>query len=232
VAGDGAGGGVRGDDGGGGGFEGVVKSFVGGVGDVDHHAEAVHLADDVFAEGGEAVVVVDFGVVDVALGVGPVVGVEVGEGHVADAEGVVIAEEAEGVFDGVPAFDAHEGGDAAVDVGVDDLLGGGGEGEVFGVGGDDVGADGVDHLQGAVGGVVAVDIVGVDEDGEELCAEEAAHAGEVGLAFAIGVGDVVAVDGFGGDVVVGVDEDGVMGDAVDFGLGNRARAGRARLLGG
>jgi len=58
-------------------------------------------------------------------------------------------------------------------VGVDDLLGGGGEDEVFRVGGDDVGADGVDHLQGAVGGVIAVDVVGVDEDGKELGAEEA-----------------------------------------------------------
>ena len=61
--------------------------------------------------------------------------------------------------------------------------------------GDDVGADGVDHLQGAVGGVVVLDVVGVDEDGEELCAEEAFHAGEVGLAGLVGGGDVVAVDG-------------------------------------
>jgi len=232
VAGDGAGGGVRGNDGGGGGFEGVVKSFVGGVGDVDHHAEAVHLVDDVFAEGGEAVVVVDFGVVDVALRIGPVVGVEVGKGHVADAERVEIAEEAEGVFDSVPAFDAHQGGDPAVVVGVDDSLGGGGEDEVFRVGLNDVGADGVDHLEGAVGGVIAVDVVGVDEDGEELCAEEAFHAGEVGLTLAVRIGDIVTVDGFRGDVVVGVDEDGIAGDAVYLGLGDRTRAGSAGLLSG
>ena len=50
--------------------------------------------------------------------------------------------------------------------------------------GDDVGADGVDHLEGAVGGVIVLDVLGVDEDGEELGAEEAFHAGEVGLALA------------------------------------------------
>ncbi len=157
VVGDG-GAGVRGDDGGGGCFERVPEGLVGGVGDIDHHAEAVHLADDIFAEGSEAVVVCDLGIVEVALGVGPVVGVEVGEGHVADAEGVVVAEEAEGVLDGVAAFDAHEGGDLVLVVGADDVVGGGGEDEVVGVGGDDVGADGVDHLQGAVGGVVVLDV--------------------------------------------------------------------------
>ena len=57
VVGEGAAAGVGGDEGGGGDLEGVVEGLVGGVGDVDHHAEAVHLADDVFAEGGEAVVV-------------------------------------------------------------------------------------------------------------------------------------------------------------------------------
>ena len=231
VVGDGAGGGMGGDDGGGGGLDNVEEGLVGGVGDVDHHAEAVHFADDVFAEGGEAVVVGDFGVVDVALGVGPVVGVEVGEGHVADAEGVILAEEAEGVFDGVAALDAHEGGDLALGAGAEDVVGGGSEDEVAGVGGEDVGADGVDHLEGAVGGVVAGGVVGVDEDGEELGAEEAAHAGEVGLAGFIGLRDVVAVDGAGGDVVVGVDEDGVAGDAVDLGLGDGFGARSARLLG-
>ncbi len=61
-------------------------------------------------------------------------------------------------------------------------------------------------------------MIGVDEDGEELGAEEALHAGEVGLAGFVGCGDVVAVYGLRGDVVVGVDEDGVAGDAVDLGI--------------
>src|SRR5277367_4687726 len=116
-------------------------------------------------------------------------------------------------------------------VGADDDVGGGGEEEVVGVGGDDVGADGVDHLEGAIGGVVVLDVGGVDEDGEELGAEEAVRAGEVGLAGFVGGGDVVAVYGLGGDVVVGVDEDGLAGDAVDLGLGDGRFGRRAGGLG-
>ena len=41
--GEGAGGGVRGDDGRAGGGDDVPEGFVGDVGDVDHHAEAIHL---------------------------------------------------------------------------------------------------------------------------------------------------------------------------------------------
>ena len=87
---------------------------------------------------------------------------------------------------------------------------------------DDVGFDCVDHLERAVGGVVAVGVLGADVDGEELRAEEALHAGEVGLAFVVRGGDVVALDGERGDVVVGVDEDGFASDAVDLGRGDRA----------
>jgi hypothetical protein len=69
---EGAGVGVRGDDGGAGDDEGAVEGAVGDVGDVDHHAEAVHLVDDVFAELGEALFGVGDGlVVDVAGAVGP-----------------------------------------------------------------------------------------------------------------------------------------------------------------
>jgi len=47
-----AGGGVCGEDGGASGFEDIPEGFVGGVGDVDDHADAVHLANDFVAEGG------------------------------------------------------------------------------------------------------------------------------------------------------------------------------------
>ena len=148
------------------------------------------------------------------------VGVEVGERHVANALGVEVAEEAEGVLDGMAAFDAHEGGDLVLLVGAYDVVGGGREDEVVRVGGDDVGANGVDHGEGAVGGVVVLDVGGVDVDGEELGGEEAFHAGEVGLTEFVGLGDVVAGDGLGGYVVVGVDEEGLAGDLVDLGLGD------------
>jgi len=88
------------------------------------------------------------------------------------------------------------------------------------VGGDDVGADGVDHLQGAVGGAVVLDVLGANVDGENLGAEKAFHAREIGLAGFVGGGDVVAGDSAGGDVVVGVDEDCFAGDAIDFCLGD------------
>lgn len=64
--------------------------------------------------------------------------------------------------------------------------------------------------------MVAVDVVGANEGGEELGAEETLPAREVSLAGLVRVSDVVALHGFGGDVVAGVDEDGVAGDAVDL----------------
>ena len=134
-----------------GGGEGVPEGLVGDVGDVDHHAEAVHLADDVVAEGGEAVVVGDGGVVEVAGGVGPVVGVGPGEGHVADAEAVVEAEEAEGVLDGVAAFDADEDGEAVPAAWAARMSSGVRQRrEVVGVAADLL-EDGVDELRGCGG---------------------------------------------------------------------------------
>ena len=53
--GEGAGRGVRDEDGGAGNGEDVGEGSVGDVGEIDHHAEAVHLGDDLAAEGGEAV---------------------------------------------------------------------------------------------------------------------------------------------------------------------------------
>ena len=105
--GEGAAGGVGGEDGRLADFERVAEGLVGDVRDIDDHAEAVHLGDDFLAERREAVV----GLVGVAGGIGPVVAVGVGEGHVAHAEVVEIAQQARAVFDGVAAFDAEQGGD-------------------------------------------------------------------------------------------------------------------------
>ena len=85
-----------------------ARGPVGGVGDVDHHAEGVHFADDVAAEGGEAVVAPG---VSGPEDVGQVVGVGPGEGHVTDAEAVEVAEAVERIFNGVAAFDAEEEGE-------------------------------------------------------------------------------------------------------------------------
>ena len=89
--------------------------------------------------------------------------------------------------------------------------------------GDDVVAHGVDHLQGAVGGVVAFDVAGGDVDGEELRAHPALlHAREIGHVVGVGLADVHAGDGGAGDVVVGVDEEGAFVDALHFGVGDGA----------
>ncbi len=193
----------------------VPEGLVGDVGDVDHHAEAVHLGDDLFAEGGEAVVVGDGGIVDVAGGVGPVVGVGPGEGHVADAEAVVVAEEGEGVLDGVAAFDAHEDGEFSLAVGCDDLIGGGAELEFVRCAADLL-EGGVDEGEGAAGGGISGVLAGVDPDGEELCVEVALLRGVVVEHAAVEwVGEVpVFVDEALRGVGVGVDDDGT---GVDIG---------------
>src|SRR5208337_4055951 len=119
---DGAAGGVRGDDGGFADSDGVVEGFVGDVRDVHEDAEAVHFADYFLAEVGKAVV---GGLV--GGGVGPLVVVHVGEGHVADAESGEGAEDGEIVAHHVAAFDADEAGDFVLLFGFADVGDGGGE---------------------------------------------------------------------------------------------------------
>ncbi len=98
------------------------EGLVADVGDVDHHAEAVHFGDDLFAECGEAVVVGDGEVVEIAGGVGPVVAVGPGEGHITRAEAVVFVELFQGVLDGMAALDADEDGEFLCGVGGEDVL--------------------------------------------------------------------------------------------------------------
>jgi hypothetical protein len=188
------------------------------VRDVDHHAETVHLANDIFAERREAVVMFDLGIINVALRICPVVGVEVGEGHIANAEIVVVAEETEGIFDSMTAFDAHEGSDLVFVVGADYIVGRCSEDEIVGVSGDDVGTNGIYHLQGAIGRVIVFDVFGSYVDRKEFGAEEAFHAREIGLAAFVWSGDIVAGDCSGGDIVVRIDKDGFASDAVNLRL--------------
>src|SRR6266478_3081737 len=75
MIGEGASGGVRGDDGRFGDSDRVIERLVGDVRDIDQHAEAIHLEDDLLAAIGQAVVVLNFRIIDVAGRVGPLVGV-------------------------------------------------------------------------------------------------------------------------------------------------------------
>ena len=198
-------------------FQRVVKSFVGDMGDVDKDALAIHFADDVFAEVGEAIV---GGLV--GGGVGPLVIFEMSEGHVTDAESGVDADHADVVADHVAAFDAHEDGDFFLGVGAANVVGGGGEEQVLGMIADGH-ADGVDLVESFLDGGRALD-AGVDEDGEEEGVEAAfAHAGDVDVAAAgVALGEVVVLgaEKLSG-VGVGVEDDGgemelvgVFGDGV------------------
>ena len=79
------------------------------MGDVDHHAQAVHLKNNLLAEIGESVVVLNLGIVEIAGGIGPFVGIRPGEGHVAHTKAVEIAQEMNIVLDGMSALDAQQG---------------------------------------------------------------------------------------------------------------------------
>ncbi len=169
-------------------FQRVVKSFVGDVRDVDEDALAIHFADDVFAEVGEAVV---RGLVGGR--VGPLVIFEMRESHVAHAERGVDTDEANVVANHVAAFDAHEDGDFFLGVGAANVVGGGGEKQIVGMIADG-GANGVDLVESFLDGGRALD-AGVDEDGEEQRVEAAfAHAGNVDVAAAgVALGEVVVL---------------------------------------
>src|SRR5690606_7924237 len=109
VVADRAGGGVREDHRRGGGVQRVPHGGGGDVGEVDQHAEPVHLPHDLAAERGQAA---RPGLV--GRRVGPVHVVVVGERQIAHAEVVQPPQGAQGVGDRVAALRAHQGGDAAV----------------------------------------------------------------------------------------------------------------------
>jgi hypothetical protein len=68
----------------------------------------------------------------------------------AHAEGVVLAQEGDGIFDGMAALDAHERGELVSPVSVLDAGRGGDEHDLFGVPGHLL-LDGVNQFEGAAG---------------------------------------------------------------------------------
>ncbi len=139
---------------------------------VDHHAQPVHLQNNLLAEIREAVVVLNLGVVDVAGGVGPFIGVRPRERHVAHAQAVVIAQQVHVVLDRVSAFDAHERGQFVLAVGALDV--GDGKGHHHAVGMmRRLLVDRVDQIEGVAGEMALIGL-GVDPDGEKFRAQIAA----------------------------------------------------------
>ena len=187
--------------------------------DIDDHPDAVHLGDDFLAERGKSVV----GLVGIARGIGPVVAVVVGKRHIPDAERIKVAQQAGAVFDGMAAFNAEQGGDLVFAARAADAGNADGVEEIIGVTVDDVVPHGVDHLQCAVGGMIAVHVAGGHVDGEHLRAHSTGlHARDIGHVVRVGFADVHAGDRGRGDVVVGVDEESAFVDALHFGVGDGA----------
>ena len=112
------------------------------MGEVDHHAQPVHLADHRLAERRQAVVLRIVG-----GAVGEVVGGGVRQGHVARAQGVVGPQNRHGIGDLVAAFDPDQRGDAARLVQSDNIVGRVGHAQVGRVARGQ-GLDDVDLLEG------------------------------------------------------------------------------------
>ena len=147
----------------------VIERLVGDVRDIDQHAEAVHLEDDLLAAVREAVVVLDLGIVDVTGRVGPFVGVRPAQGHVAHAEAVEIAQHANVVFDGVSAFDPQERGQFVLAVGALDVGDTERHHHAVGMAGRLL-VDGIDEIE-RVAGEVALVGFRFHPDGKELGAQ-------------------------------------------------------------
>jgi hypothetical protein len=195
---------VRGDDGRFADGEGIVKSFVRGMRNVDHDAVAIHAQDDLLAKIGEAVV---RGLV--VRGVSPI-GVDgVREGHVADAESGESVEDGEVVVDHVAAFNAHERGDFVFGEGAADVGGGAREHDVAGMG-EDLLADGVDLVESFFDGGGASNCAG-HPDGEENAVETAGfHARNVDLAVGVARVEIeMRIEEALGGVVMRVDDNGM-----------------------
>ena len=144
------------------------------MGDVDHHAKAVHLSDHLSPEVGEAVVPSL-----VQYSVGPVVGVVPSQGHIADSQLVKLAQHSQVVFDGVAALDTQYGRALALRRQPPYVGGGAGQPYLQGILSAEL-LDRIGHVQYPLYGLALCYVFGVDEAGEELGREVApAHSGQV-----------------------------------------------------
>ena len=214
-------------------IEGIHHRHFADVTEIDQHADAIHLADDAFAVGGEAVMLRD-----VRGGIGPVRGLEVSERHIAGAEIVEHAQRGEAVPHLMTALDPDEGCDAASLVDPDEIARAIGLFEIVRISGDEAFHD-VDLFERIADGAIAVDLGG-NEHRPELPADPAlmkpGHVGhEGGFPFVGAAGEafgptLVILTQLLGEVIVPVDERGGLQDAVDpclhlriDGLGTRCR---------
>ncbi len=195
----------------------VVESFVGDVRDVDHHPETVHLADDVLAERGQAVVRRLVG-----RRVGPVVVAEVRQRHVAHAERGVDAQQPHVVVDHVAAFHPHQGRDPAGLHRIAHLRRRRRQREIVRVLADRL-ADRVDLIERPFDGNRSGDVARHPDRKEHRVHAAVAHPRDVDVAVAVPLADVEArvEDHALRRVGVGVEDDGAVVQLL--------RAGRHRV---
>ena len=144
------------------------------------------------------------------------------ERHVAHAQVVEIAQQAQAVFDGVAAFDPNQRGDLMLIVRLADARRAGDEQKIVGILFDDIVPYGIDHLQRAIRRFIVLSIARGDVRGEELRAHAALlHARDIGhVSRRGGLADIHSIDREAGDVVMSVDESGGAMDAHHFLIGH------------
>ncbi len=98
-------------------LEGRPHRFIGDVRQVHQHAQAVHLAHNLLAEGRQAVMHRL-----VRGGIGPVVVLHVGQRHVARAQGVSAAQNGQRISNGMAAFHADKRGNFPLTMNADDVV--------------------------------------------------------------------------------------------------------------
>jgi hypothetical protein len=137
----------------------------------------------------------NFGIVDVAGGVGPLVGIRPAQRHVAHTETIEIAQQVNVILDGMPALDAHQGSELFLLVGALDLLDGIGHHHAIGMTRRLL-VDRIDQVQCMLREVSSVGC-GIDPDGEELRSQISAAGlvkADVADVFRIGRADIVSSD--------------------------------------
>src|SRR6185437_2741113 len=149
--------------------ERVPESLVRHVRNIDHHAQTIHFTHDVLAEIREAVVMFYRRIVDIARGVRPIVRIRMREGHVPHSQRIVVAQKAEIVFNRMAALYTDQRRDLVALVRCNDLIRRGAKSEIVWISCNDIVANGVDHIEGPMGGMVAWHVtagyVGGEKDG-------------------------------------------------------------------
>ena len=199
----------------------VPERFVRNVGYVDDHPDAVHLPNDVLPERADAVEARD-----VRRGVRPIIGVEMGQGHVADTEAVEHSQNTKIVLDTEAALDAHEGGELPLSHDAPNIRGGRPELDAIGRGVQEP-IERVDLLQDPARRMIG-SVDRIRPDGEELRVDAAfGEAVQIGMAVGQARADVdVLVDHALQDVVMRIDEDRSRVNVSVDGLGRRGGLGR------